>query len=72
MPDIPRLLIGLGILLVLIGIIWQVGGRFLPIGKLPGDFIFRGENATFYFPLVTSIIISVLLSLIFMVIGRFR
>ncbi|WP_018924169.1 DUF2905 domain-containing protein [Salsuginibacillus kocurii] len=72
MAELPRIIIGIGVVLILIGLLWQVGGRFLPLGKLPGDFLFRGENSTFYFPLMTSIIISVVLSLILMLIGRFR
>ncbi|RSL29213.1 DUF2905 domain-containing protein [Salibacterium salarium] len=68
----PKLLIGLGIALVLFGLIWQVGGKFISLGKLPGDIIIKKENTTFYFPIVTSIVISVVLSLLFYIIGRFR
>ncbi|AXF58065.1 DUF2905 domain-containing protein [Salicibibacter kimchii] len=68
----PRWLIIIGIVLIAIGLLWQVGGRFLPIGRLPGDFLFKGENTTVYIPIMTSIIISVVLSLIFLIIGRFR
>ena len=42
----------------------------LPIGRLPGDFLWRGKNTTFYFPLSTSILASVLLSLLFWLFGR--
>lgn len=52
------MLIGLGIVLVIVGAIIS----FLP--RLPGDFVFRGRNTTFYFPLGTSILVSVILSLI--------
>ncbi len=72
MGNIPKLFITIGILLIVIGILWQVGGRFLPLGKLPGDILIRKENTTFYFPLMTSIIISIVLSLILFLIGRFR
>ncbi|MFZ4451887.1 DUF2905 domain-containing protein [Salibacterium aidingense] len=72
MSDIPKLLIGLGIALVLFGLIWQVGGRFISLGKLPGDIIIKKENTTFYFPIVTSIVISVVLSILFYIFGRFR
>ncbi|QDI93204.1 DUF2905 domain-containing protein [Salicibibacter halophilus] len=68
----PRWLIIIGIVLIAVGLLWQVGGRFLPIGRLPGDFLFKGENTTVYIPIMTSIIISVVLSLIFLIIGRFR
>ncbi|SFE27122.1 DUF2905 domain-containing protein [Alteribacillus iranensis] len=72
MTDIPKLLIGIGIALIIFGLIWQVGGKFLSLGRLPGDIIIKKENTTFYFPIVTSIVISVVLSLIFYIIGRFR
>lgn len=72
MNDIPKLLIGLGAALILFGLIWQVGGRYISLGRLPGDFFFKGESTSFYFPLATSIIVSIVLSLILFVIGRFR
>ncbi|KYG31864.1 DUF2905 domain-containing protein [Alkalihalobacillus trypoxylicola] len=68
----PKLLITLGVILIILGIVWQVIGRFIPLGKLPGDILIKGENSTFYFPIVTCLVISVLLSLIFFILGRFR
>ncbi|OOE13752.1 MULTISPECIES: DUF2905 domain-containing protein [Fictibacillus] len=61
-----RLFIIAGIVLIIIGLI----GTF--IGKLPGDMVWKKGNTTVYFPIMTSIIISVVLSLIFMIIGRFK
>ncbi|MCM3716988.1 DUF2905 domain-containing protein [Fictibacillus phosphorivorans] len=61
-----RLFIIAGIVLIIIGLI----GTF--IGKLPGDLVWKKGNTTVYFPIMTSIIISVVLSLIFMIIGRFK
>jgi hypothetical protein len=49
-----------------------LGRTNLPIGRLPGDILYRGRNTTFYFPLATSIVLSVLLTLILYVIGRWR
>ncbi|OIJ16582.1 hypothetical protein BKP37_04925 [Anaerobacillus alkalilacustris] len=72
MPNIPKLLIIVGIVLIFIGLLWLVGERFLPIGKLPGDIFFKKGNTTFYFPIVTSIVLSVVISLILYFIGRFR
>ncbi|WP_216829125.1 DUF2905 domain-containing protein [Alkalihalobacterium elongatum] len=72
MSNMPKLLITIGVILVLIGILWQVGGRILPLGKLPGDILIKRENTTFYFPIMTSIVLSVVISLILFVIGRFR
>jgi len=62
-----RLLIGLGLLLVVAGLLINVG---VPIGRLPGDFTVRRGNFSFYFPLATSIIVSILLTLIVTFFGR--
>jgi hypothetical protein len=56
-----RVLIGVGIVLVVTGIAVQLG---LPIGRLPGDIIIRRGNGTFYFPIVTCIVVSIVLSII--------
>jgi len=64
MNPVAKLLIIGGVVLVIIGIIWQVGGRFIPFGRLPGDIAVEKENFRFYFPVVTCIVISVVLSLI--------
>jgi len=44
----------------------------LPIGRLPGDIVMRGKNSTFYFPIMTSILLSVLLSLFLYLVGKLR
>jgi hypothetical protein len=73
MADAGRLLIALGIALVVIGgIVMLLGRTGLPLGRLPGDIVYRGKNTTFYFPLATSIILSVVLSLLFFLIGRLK
>jgi Protein of unknown function (DUF2905) len=73
MTDFGKLLIVLGGILLLAGVVLVLLGRTnLPIGRLPGDILYRGKNTTFYFPLATSIVLSVLLSLILYVIGRWR
>lgn len=72
MSQIPKLLISLGLILIVAGVLWQVGGKFFSLGKLPGDIFIRRGNSTFYFPLMTSIVVSIVLSLIFYVVGRFR
>ncbi|MFY0543417.1 DUF2905 domain-containing protein [Brevibacillus sp. H7] len=64
MNPVAKLLIIGGIVLVVIGLLWQVGGRFLPLGRLPGDIVVEKENMRFYFPVVTCIVISIVLSLI--------
>jgi uncharacterized membrane protein YidH (DUF202 family) len=60
-----KLLILLGVFIILIGVFLLIGDRIPWLGKLPGDFIIRKKNFTFYFPLATSIIISIILTLIF-------
>jgi hypothetical protein len=63
MRDMGRLLIMGGIALILVGVLVLGLGR-LGLGRLPGDFVFRRGNATFYFPLMTSILLSIALTVI--------
>lgn len=71
MSEFGKVLVGVGGLLVIFGLVLMLSGRFhLPIGRLPGDFVYRGRNTTFYFPIVTSIVLSVVLSVIFYIVGR--
>ncbi|WP_020617020.1 DUF2905 domain-containing protein [Paenibacillus daejeonensis] len=72
MNSFPKLLIGAGVILVVIGLIWMVGGRFFNLGRLPGDVAYEKGNVRFYFPIVTCIVISVVLSLIFYVVRLFN
>ena len=73
MAEIGRVLVVLGIALIVIGAIVMLLGRTgIPLGRLPGDIVYRGKSTTFYFPLATSIILSVALSLLFFLIGRFK
>ena len=62
-----RFLIVLGIVLVVVGLLINLG---VPIGRLPGDFTYRRDNFSFYFPLTTSIIASILLTLLMMFLRR--
>ena len=57
-----KVLIFIGVLLVLLGLAWPWLGS-LPFGRLPGDFVIRRDNFTFYFPLTTMIVVSLVLSL---------
>jgi hypothetical protein len=68
MNSLPKLIMTIGAVLIIIGFFMQ----FIKLGRLPGDTIIRKGNMTFYFPVVTSILLSVVLSLIFYVLGRFR
>ena len=60
----------IGIVIAGIGLLMMIGGKIPWIGKLPGDFFFKGEKFTFYFPLTTSILVSVVLTLILWLINR--
>lgn len=66
-----RLLIYIGIAIVVLGLVVTLGEK-LPIrfGRLPGDMVFRGKHTTFYFPLATSLLLSLALTLILWVLGR--
>lgn len=73
MHELGKALVGLGLLLAVIGALILIAGRFgLPLGRLPGDFAYRGKNVSVYFPLGTSILISVVLSALFYLLSRFR
>jgi hypothetical protein len=64
MGGIGRALIILGVVLLVAGLLISVAGRFTPLGRLPGDIVIRRSNFTFYFPIVTSILLSVILTLV--------
>jgi hypothetical protein len=67
---IGKILIIIGLVVAGIGCLILLGGKVPWIGRLPGDFYYKGKNVTFYFPLATSIIISIILTIILIFIGR--
>ncbi len=72
MENFARLLVLGGILLILIGGGVYLAAKFgIPLGRLPGDIRIEGKNGSFYFPVVTSIVISVILTILLNVIARF-
>lgn len=72
MTGLGKLLIGFGGAMVLFGVVLMLAGRGnLPIGRLPGDIVYRGKHTAFYFPLVTCIVLSLVLSFILWIAGRF-
>lgn len=71
MNQFPKLLIVMGIVLVAVGVIWMLGGRWFNLGRLPGDIVIDKGSFKFYFPIVTCIVISVVLSLIAYVVRVF-
>jgi hypothetical protein len=73
MNDLGRLLIGLGfVLLIAGGLLLLLSRTGVPLGRLPGDISYRGKNLSVYFPLGTSILLSIVLSLVFYLLSRFR
>jgi len=73
MTDLGKLFLILGAVLVVVGLVLILLGRLhLPLARLPGDLVYRGRHTTFYFPLATCILLSVVLSLILYVIGRWK
>lgn len=71
MADLGKVLLLLGGIIVIVGAALLFAGKLnLPLGRLPGDIVYRGKNSVFYFPIVTCILISVVLSLIFWLFGR--
>ena len=73
MSDLGKLLMVFGAVLLVAGVLLTFAGRMnLPLGRMPGDIVYRGKNTVFYFPLVTSLLLSIVLSLIFYLIGRIQ
>jgi hypothetical protein len=68
MNSLPKMIMVIGAVFIIIGFLMQ----FIKLGRLPGDIVIKKGNTTFYFPIVTSILLSVVLSFIFYVLGRFR
>jgi hypothetical protein len=67
--DLQRFLIGLGLVILVVGLLWPLLSR-IGLGRLPGDIVVERGNATFYFPLATSIFISIVLSLLIWLFNR--
>jgi hypothetical protein len=72
LPSLGKFMVVAGLALLVIGGLLMFSDRlsFLRIGRLPGDVIYRRGNFTFYFPIVTSIVLSLILTLLFYVFGR--
>jgi hypothetical protein len=71
--DLGKILVVAGAVVLVAGLALMLLGRAnVPLGRLPGDIIYRGKNSTFYFPLATSILVSVVLSVVMYLIGRLR
>jgi hypothetical protein len=71
--EVGKLLVVFGAVLVVVGSVVMLLGRMnFPLGRLPGDFLYRGKNTTVYFPLATSVVVSVVLSVLVYLVGRWR
>jgi Protein of unknown function (DUF2905) len=71
--DLGRMLVGLGVIFLLLGgLILLLGKTGIPFGRLPGDIAYRGKHTSFYFPLASSILLSIVLSIVFYLLSRFR
>ena len=73
MQQLGRTLLLIGTVVIVVGASLYFGGK-LPfrLGRLPGDIVHRGHNSTFYFPLVSCLVISILITLILWIINQFR
>ena len=67
--DISRFLITLGLVILAVGVLWPIISK-LGLGRLPGDIVIERDNATFYFPLVTCVLLSLVFSLVFWLVSR--
>jgi hypothetical protein len=73
MTDLGKILLGIGLFVALIGTLLLIAGRTgLPLGRLPGDFTYRGKNVSVFIPLGTCLLLSVILSVLFYILSRFR
>lgn len=70
MQHLGRLLIIFGGVIVVVGVLMMLAGKLSWVGRLPGDIVLHRKNFTFYFPLATSILISLLLTLLFWILGK--
>lgn len=70
MGDFGKLLILFGVVLVAVGALLTVAGKIPWIGRLPGDIYYKGEHVTFYFPIVTCVLVSAVVSLLVYLLRR--
>jgi len=72
MNPVAKMLVIGGIVLIVAGLLWQFGGKYLHLGRLPGDIDIDKGNFRFYFPVMTCLVISVVLSVILYIIRLFK
>jgi hypothetical protein len=73
MTDVGKFLVIAGVALAALGVALMIFGKAgIPLGKLPGDIVYRGKNSTVYVPLATSVVVSVVLTLVLWVVGKWK
>jgi hypothetical protein len=73
MSELGKLLLAIGLMIALVGAVLLIAGRVgLPLGRLPGDWAYRGKRVTVFFPLGTCILISVILTVLVYLLANFR
>jgi hypothetical protein len=70
MADLGKLLIVFGVVLIAVGALLTFAGKIPWLGKLPGDIYYKSDHVTFFFPLATCVVISIVLSLLFYLFRR--
>jgi hypothetical protein len=70
LPQLGKFLVIAGIVIAILGVILLVAGKVPGLGRLPGDFYYKGKNFSFYFPFATSLLISIVLTLILWLLGK--
>lgn len=71
MVALAKFLIFIGVVLLVTGVVLYVIGRFTPLGRLPGDIVIKRERFVFYFPIMTSLLLSLILTALLFIISRF-
>jgi predicted Co/Zn/Cd cation transporter (cation efflux family) len=67
--QLGKFLVIAGVLLVVVGLLLMAGAKFGHLGKLPGDIVYKGKHVQIYFPIVTCLVLSAVLTLVFWLIS---
>jgi len=70
--SVGKVLIAMGLFIILIGFFVMFGGKFVEFGRLPGDIKVEKENFSFYFPLVSCLLVSFFFSVVFWIFSKFK
>jgi hypothetical protein len=72
LASLGKMLIFFGIILAIVGVFFVLGGKIPHFGRLPGDIYIQRKGVTFYFPITTAILISILISLVFWIVNKLK